>query len=528
MTTQKISIRLLKDKKAPADVLKKNYTASTSPKITGKAELYVDNFQNSNVDWASYLGIQAFTQGARAVLFVPVKARWFALCFSGGHHMLDLEQCEDDFGLRVALNCLDPDEIKSSDVFMPSDHSKQKRTQTTRETNLEGHDFDGYTNILKNITGKAKPQYQHISKNVTASSSITINTDKSPADIDKLLEEVLDLYGKTDYEKNFPETTYINAVKNKALIGELDTLLVDAVKAESDLVYLIIPELVNFAEIAKYDYSLKRKGSRTRYTSVLVADLYQEVKDAAATVDLDFLKSKCLCLYDDNDKEAGDQPYSLYSAMVYDCQHKGNTYHFSHGKWYCVDKNFSDGLEKQISDHKKAPPLPFTLIEYDPATHKDENGYNEALAKANSAVLLDKSNIPVGGYDKIEACDVLYKNANNHHYFIHVKHKHGGSKGMAHLFAQGDASLTLLRNQDQKFLQGIAKLTNQKPEDIAAINGSDIHIVYLIIAKQGTSQTLLPLFTKIALSRTIKSLISKNAKSMWEFVGHTTNTGVTP
>lgn len=528
MTTQKISIRLLKDKKAPADVLKKNYTASTSPKITGKAELYVDNFQNSNVDWASYLGIQAFTQGARAVLFVPVKARWFALCFSGGHHMLDLEQCEDDFGLRVALNCLDPDEIKSSDVFMPSDHSKQKRTQTTRETNLEGHDFDGYTNILKNITGKAKPQYQHISKNVTASSSITINTDKSPADIDKLLEEVLDLYGKTDYEKNFPETTYINAVKNKALIGELDALLVDAVNAESDLVYLIIPELVNFAEIAKYDYSLKRKGSRARYTSVLITDLYQEIKDAAATVDLDFLKSKCLCLYDDNDKEAGDQPYSLYSAMVYDCQHKGNTYHFSHGKWYCVDKKFSDDLEKDISSTKKLPPHPFSLVSFDLANHKNENGYNSALATKNSAQLLDAKNIQISGYDKIEACDVLYKHENDQHYFIHVKRKHSGSQGMAHLFAQGDASLTLLANQNQAFIEGFKKISGLSEAEILSISNSQIHIVYLIIAENSAAQSSLPLFTKIALSRTLNSIKSKRAVGMWEFVGHTTNTGVTP
>lgn len=514
MVNQKISIRLLKENIKPSDVLKKDYPLASSSKTPPDSELYTENFQNNNVDWANYLGIQASTKGSRAVLFISVKKRWFALCFSGGHHMLDLNQCLDDFGLIVALNCLDPNEIKSSDVFMPSDHSKQKRTQTTRETNLEGHDFDGYTNILKNITGKSKKEYQHISKSITASSSISINTDKTPSEIDKLLEDLLSLYGKEDYKKSFPETTYIKAVKQKGIIDKLDLLLLKAIKTKSDNIYLIIPELVNFFDIAKYDYNFKRKGSRNHYDTVSIDDLYAEIDDQKITMSVEDLKKRELCLYDENDKAIDS--YSLYNSLIFDCEADSNTYHFSHGKWFSVDKKFADGLNKEIEAYKKALPSPFKILEYDKPEHKNENGYNKALAEANTALLLDAKNIPITGYDKIEACDVLYKHEQDKNYFIHVKHKHSGSQGMAHLFAQGDTSLTLLRNQESNFVEGLAKLTNQNADEVIKINHSEVTVVFLIISKQKTPT--MPLFTKIALSRILKSIKSKNASPIWEFV----------
>ena len=514
MANQKISIRLLKENVKPSDVLKKDYSLATSSKTPSGSELYAEKFQNNNVDWANYLGIQASTKGSRAVLFVSVKKRWFALCFSGGHHMLDLNQCLDDFGLVVALNCLDPNEIKSSDVFMPSDHSKQKRTQTTRETNLEGHDFDGYTNILKNITGKSKKEYRHISKSITASSSISINTDKTPSEIDKLLEDLLSLYGKEDYKKNFPETTYIKAVKQKDIIDKLDLLLLDAIKSKSDNIYLIIPELVNFFDIAKYDYSFKRNGSRNQYETVSIDDLYTEINEQKITMSVEELKKRELCLHDENDKAIDS--YSLYNSLIFDCEDDGNTYHFSHGKWFNVDKVFADGLNKEIEAHKETLPSPFQILEYDASQYKKENDYNKALADANAALLLDAKNIPISGYDKIEACDVLYKHEQDKNYFIHVKHKHSGSQGMAHLFAQGDTSLTLLRNQEPNFIEGLAKLTEQDTDEVIKINHSDVTVVFLIISKQ--AKPTLPLFTKIALSRILQSIRSKNAKPIWEFI----------
>ena len=68
-------------------------------------------------DWAHCIGIDVTISSASAVLFIKGKTRWFAACFGYGYNFLDKSKVETDFGLRTALNALDKDRIKSSDVF---------------------------------------------------------------------------------------------------------------------------------------------------------------------------------------------------------------------------------------------------------------------------------------------------------------------------------------------------------------------------------------------------------------------------
>ena len=103
-------------------------------------------------DWAECLGIKVKISTASAVLFIKREDIWFAACFGYGYNFLDKNKVVVDFGLRTALNALDKDKIKSSDVFSPSDHSKQRRTQTVADSSLQGHDMDGFSHILKRIT----------------------------------------------------------------------------------------------------------------------------------------------------------------------------------------------------------------------------------------------------------------------------------------------------------------------------------------------------------------------------------------
>lgn len=80
--------------------------------------------------WRSYFGIGINLNQAHkgALIFLPVGTRCFALCFGHVAHNLKNSSYEYDFGLRVTLNSLDPQKLKSTDTLDPG-IAKRQRTQ---------------------------------------------------------------------------------------------------------------------------------------------------------------------------------------------------------------------------------------------------------------------------------------------------------------------------------------------------------------------------------------------------------------
>jgi len=529
MVAQQLSIRLLKEGKTPQD----EYALADGREddatlIPPDAKLYTKEFYQETLPWATWLGIEARTSGKRACLFVPVQDRWFVLCFAYGHTLLNQDICVNDFGLLLGLNMLDPTKLKSADMFSPSDNSRQKRVQTTQDSDLAEHEFNGWTNILKSASGKVKTEYQEFAKTIHFScASISLSTQKSAIELPDLLAELLRIYQLEDYKQTFPEATRITPVKDAILKGSLNDKLFSALQAHDDTVYCIIPELVDYSDIAKFGFNIHR-NNRPFYDSVSMGDIYGEATAKNLQFNADTLRTKKLFLYDDNEQEK--QSYSLARCLVWDCGYRGRSYHYSHGQWYNIDADFMREVNDKLNARRASAAnnlLPFTIPTYSDATDADEAAYNRRLAEQNGAVLLDARNIPMGGYDKIEPCDVLYKKDNNKYYFIHLKHKHGGSSGMAHLFAQGENSLELLINQNQQFINGLKGLMDIDGKRLlpdveieAMLNGRYI-VSYLIIAEKDKQTPRLPLFSKIALCRTLNSLTSKKqTEAVWDFVPH--------
>ena len=220
-------------------------------------------------------------------------------------------------------------------------------------------------------------------------------------------------------------------------------------------------------------------------------------------VTLENLKKWELVLVDNNDNDK--QSFSLLKCLVFDCQLEGNNYHFSHGKWYKLDQEFSTQLENRIAPLKADNICKNPIPAY---THQqNEAEYNKYLAKELGAVLLDKQCISMGGYDKIEPCDVFFVSKDNKNIFIHVKIKHGGSSGLSHLFQQGNVSLTLLNNKDQKFITGIK-------EAVKDFDPDRLNVVHYLIISNSNNQNI-PLFSQISLFKHIEDIKSKKAEIFW-------------
>jgi len=105
-----------------------------------------------------------------------------ALTFGQVHHNLKQHSFEYDFGLRVTLNMLNPRELRSADMVEPGP-ARRKRTQVPVSTELTYLDFDANSEIIRSLTGKVKPEYDELFRNVTGSTSLKVSLKLLPAEL---------------------------------------------------------------------------------------------------------------------------------------------------------------------------------------------------------------------------------------------------------------------------------------------------------------------------------------------------------
>jgi uncharacterized protein (TIGR04141 family) len=103
---------------------------------SGSAYLYVkDGPPPTKPPWTAFLmeGQEVpddLFKGSRsegAILIFREDQDAFALTFGMGFHLIDLDLMERDFGLRVALNSIAPDKLRSLDKAKQADLQKGKR-----------------------------------------------------------------------------------------------------------------------------------------------------------------------------------------------------------------------------------------------------------------------------------------------------------------------------------------------------------------------------------------------------------------
>ena len=513
---QKLSIYLAKDQVSVKKALKKTKDKAIKvhryEKIPEAQYLSINNAPTAP-DWATYLELNNIkTSVASGLLFIHKRGKLFIVSFGYGYTLLDMGKLVDDFGLKTALNMLDKNKIKSSDIFAPSDHSKQRRTQTAIDSSLQGHDIDGHAHILKNITGKAKAEYENLSKSISATfQSIKVTSHVSVDTLPNLCNDLLEIYKKNDCERNFPEAYYIRPIKDTTTTDKLNEGLIKALIGNNDI-YFDVPELVDFGDIEKYQ--IRKKGCKTTIAEFEnipdITDVITLIKpnnDPAILQEWEFL------LIGQNEIEI--KSFSLFQCLICEYKMNGESYYFSHGKWFCVDNNFIKQVNDKVEAAKKSDICGKSIP---PFNHTGEADYNKFLTKELKATklkakLLDKKLINMEGHDKIEACDVFCSSGDSNT-FIHVKIKHGGSSGLSHLFKQGDVSLTLLNSRDIKFNEELERLVpkfkNPKFKNIKSV----VH--FLIISKNNNKR--LPLFANVALFKTIDQIRAKNADVYWSII----------
>lgn len=515
------SIFLLKKDFDPSNALKEEnnlHTDVAGDSLPEGAVLFVlDNLPRPPW-WKSYFGLQKdLNQVSKgALVFVPARERWFAISFGHVFHNLKDASYEYDFGLRVTLNCVDPEKLKSTDILEPSG-AKRQRTQSPVNSDLTFFDFDRDSTILKSLTGKVKANHEGLFKQPTGASNIRISSKATPAELVNLCSSLLDLYQDDAYKAAFPDIQNIAPVRDPVMIERLNARLVEAFHTKNDALSLSVPEIQGYGDGLWGTFS--GAGAGKVYDDIFIASYYEYL--AEAHVELDAvgpaeLKQHHLDLTDEDGSSVRGH-FTIFKCLIFDTIDDGRTYHLCEGNWYLIDTDYVNKLATYLDPMCKDTTLP-------PYAHNNEGDYNEKASQASEArVCLDKTNIAPAGQKQIEPCDI-FELAGGKAVLHHIKISTLSAQ-LSHLFNQGTNSVRLLRS-DAEAMHNMKTLVSGKVDAakraifVAPLEADQMKVAFGIITHKDKAEKSrnLPLFSRISLMRCMKDLRMMGIEAEFSFI----------
>ena len=201
---------LIKEKVSEKDALDKNKISKRTPILIGDTPcgFYIKN-SPSKPRWSElFLNVDGInsnifkSSSVKGLLVVNIENRLLAFTFGHGRSMLEPLKIERGFGLRVALNLGDSEQIKSIDKSTVGKVSLNTRSQTSKNTNVTDFDFDFDQEILKSMRAVVESSNKKYPEIVSGCDSVSINTDIEFDHFPDLAKRLLVAYSNKKYKKN--------------------------------------------------------------------------------------------------------------------------------------------------------------------------------------------------------------------------------------------------------------------------------------------------------------------------------------
>jgi len=440
-----------------------------------------------------------YNASSSAVLFVKQNKRIFAFTFGYGWNFLNLGYAEDTFGLKIALNSIDTDKIRSVNVKNLDTVVRQSNIQTSQVGSVDNFGLNIDKDILNAVTGISNDTSlgNQISGSISLHLSLSIKIDALPG----LCSKLLGCFTEMKYKEKFPWVDHITDIKNKLLINELNLLLIEAIhERASEGLFWAVPELIDWESIQGFKYKLSDEELKE---DIHIDDvLPQNIEELKSKVNIDWLKKKVVyCIGSENDELVNKWP--MYSCINYEVRKQESTYLLTAGKWFKIDTDYVSSVDdeiKGISEYNN-----YKLPEFD-GKHEKEFDYNKRVFDTDNSrcCLMDTKMIPYGGgHSKVEFCD-LYIDKKD---FVHVK-RFRGSACLSHLFFQGFNSAFLLLAENA-FVKAVNKElpSTWRFDDRKTIQANKYQVVFAVISKvKKNVKGIFPFFSRVSLLQVYKQL----------------------
>jgi hypothetical protein len=340
-----------------------------------------------------------------AVLFIRTGDDLLAYCFGRGRAFLRPDAIDFNFGLRVALNAVDPDKLRSLDSRAFEQMTFQTRRQASRATALQSFGLDVTTDLLRSVTGE--PRDTSLAVRVTGRDALVLDARVELADLQAQAKKLVELRGSDAYRKDFDWVDDLQVVKEPATIDALQQNLVARLRAADTIgMHLATPSVIDYEEVIGYTFSVASEDEMR--SDPEVSDYLDALHRGAASINLAMLKRHHVELWvADYDEPVTSWP--VYKGLVVETE---------------AVRTFMNAFTKT------------TILLPLAGANEDERAYNARAASEMNFVLADRQLVkPAGARTPMEFCDLLSSSK----HIIHVKPRTSSST-LSHLFGQAFAS----------------------------------------------------------------------------------------
>lgn len=440
---------------------------------------------------------EIYTSNARAVVLYRIaigidSQRIFALTFGYGRNMINDEVIEEAFGLKVVLNSILVRGIRRLNKTNIGGNLKTSNEQLPLDSNVDEFDFDIDRDLISNITGRSNDD-GFVKGMITGGEAFSCTVDFNIKNVETLLTEVYARYVSEVYKEAFSWVDYIRKVKNPTLIRSLDEQIIQLVNSESPEVWMAVPEVLTWEEIAGFKYN-----GADLFDDISIRDVVDSLR--SPLIDIDQLKKKKIQVIS-AETESVKKSWSAYKCLYGELTYDGYQYCLNNGKWFCVNQDFVEQVNNEYNN------MQICDISFPARTkeHKSENEYSQAFVSANPNhyILMDAKTISYGGgRSKFELCDIL----SDKHVYIHIK-PYTGSSTLSHLFNQAVNSAELVLS-DQHFREAANDKIREITENTDFLLNEDNNprVVFAIITNDNRDLPQIPFFSKMTLRYAVRRL----------------------
>ena len=488
----------------PQSILQKPHRYGSYPIAldgTSIGTLYVKPSESSLPTWLRFFEdtidpttLQLENSSSAAVLLVERGAKSFAVTFGHGRYMLKPTVIEERFGLRTALNGLNPDRIRSMDRRTLEAVSMYTREQASRESTLSMFDVNVQRDLLRSVTGSLLDS--DLGTRVTGRDALTFTSRIRLRGLLAKIDEWHDLSTKDTYRQHFEWVDNLAEIRGRAKIKILDEQLATKIRTDEwDKVWLAPPAIVNWDKIDGFRFRTDKESQPT-FDELELGEYFSD--DLRSPDDERLLYNlKNDSVFVQSQTNDTDLPkWRVYRCICAELDYEGATYILNEGRWYRVDTGFA-AIVRDFVDRMEETRVALVACE-----NETEGKYNKRAAGRHGLSLMDNKPVQAAaGRSSIEVCD-LYDKDNGA--FIHVK-RYSGSSTLSHLFAQGEMSAQNMVT-NPKFRENARKRFPDAGLAVDDFRARDHEVAYAIIAKPGKDDVQLPFFSAVNLRNTTQWL----------------------
>jgi len=425
------------------------------------------------------------------------------IAYGDGRHLIPASAIVDRFGLRVALNAVDPDKLRALDHARVDAFARNTREQTTIPGSTRAFGIDVAQDLLSAVVGTPSVENSALGSWVVGKDAVTLPSAKIEARaLPDLLRQIADLAGLLLYKAHFPWVDNIRPIDDPETRSKVNDLLISKLASGEYLpneIALGLPDIVEWENVAGFRYSSSESGPV--YDQPDLAVFLAEI-GTRTELTVDKLRGRRVFMIDSAGSVRG---ISAWKCLVAELEDGVERFALHNGLWYKVDEDFVAEVERDYQRIPLAAELHFP--DFDDG---DESDYIRRVAAQQDErfTVFDGSENLIahgGGKSKIEFCDLFERLHGEGCRLVHLK-RYSGSATLSHLFAQGIVSAETYLS-DSGFRDAVtAKMPCEHQPNAAGFNPRQSEVVFGVIQRQGEGRPHMPFFSRLNLRTAVRKL----------------------